>query len=102
MTERLGWLSRTVEKEVWIRRTPDGLLVFTATCPHEACIVQRAPDTPGFICLCHRSRFAPDGTVLDGPSLRGMDRLETRIEGGVVSAHLRKFRKQTREKVVLS
>jgi Rieske Fe-S protein len=106
VTERLGWLSRTVEKEVWITRTADALVVFSATCPHEACTVQsaapsRIPDT-AFVCLCHRSRFAFDGAVIEGPALRGLDTLEHRVEGGELLARYRKFSKQVREKVVLS
>jgi Rieske Fe-S protein len=103
VTERLGWLSRTVERLVWIHRPSEGeLRVWTATCPHEACFIHKDAETPGFICLCHRSQFDIDGRVLNGPALRGMDSLEHRIENGSLKARYRKFKKGLRVKEVVS
>jgi Rieske Fe-S protein len=103
VTERLGWLSRTVEKGVWLRRAPEGdLRVFSAACPHEACVIHKDVQSKGFICLCHRSRFDLDGRVLNGPALRGMDSLEHEVKGGALWVRYRKFKKQLRVKEVVS
>jgi Rieske Fe-S protein len=103
VTERLGWLSRSVEKSVWVHRSSESdLQVFTATCPHENCLVQKDANTSGFICLCHRSQFALDGAVLSGPALRGMDSLEHNVEKGVLWARFRKFKKGLKVKEVIS
>ncbi|HEX5000208.1 MAG TPA: Rieske (2Fe-2S) protein [Terriglobia bacterium] len=103
VTERLGWLERSVEKEIWMRRDGDGaVMVFSAACPHEACAVQKDANAPGFVCLCHHSHFGPDGALLDGPALRGLDTLEHRLENGVLWARYQKFKKQLRAKEVVS
>jgi nitrite reductase/ring-hydroxylating ferredoxin subunit len=103
VTERLGWLSRTVERSVWIRRPAEGdLRVWTSACPHEACVIHKDAGTPGFICLCHRSQFDIDGKVLNGPALRDMDSLEYSVESGSIRARYRKFKKGLRVKEVVS
>jgi Rieske Fe-S protein len=103
VTERIGWLSRTVEGKVWLHRLEDGdLRIWTATCPHEACFIHKDTQTAGFICLCHRSQFEITGRVINGPALRDMDALEYRIENGSIHARYRKFKKGLRVKEVVS
>lgn len=46
-----------------------GLLTPTVKrCPHLGCALQYNPQEHTWDCSCHGSRFAPDGTLLDGPA----------------------------------
>jgi len=43
-----------------------------AECTHLGCLVAEDEGSRGFVCPCHGSRYAPDGTVLQGPAPRAM------------------------------
>lgn len=75
---------------VWLVRNGDVVSAFSAVCPHLGCSVSR--DASGFACPCHASAFSSDGRRVAGPAPRDMDRLETRIEDGVVVVGFLKFR----------
>src|SRR5437667_8485469 len=55
-----------------------------------------------FICPCHLGVFAPDGKLLGGPPPRDMDRLETKVENGVLKTQYQFFRQLTRNKEELA
>src|SRR5690606_508450 len=52
--------------------------VLSPVCPHMKCIVQWNGMEKTWDCPCHGSRFRATGEVIEGPSLRGL----SRIEGG--------------------
>jgi len=56
------------------------ITAFTTTCPHLGCAVEFNPDASQFECPCHKSGFAPDGHQVFGPSRRGLDTLEVKLE----------------------
>ncbi len=93
----------TLEKNVelgaaWLERRGDKVIAWSTTCPHLGCAVDRAATGPGFYCPCHDSAFDADGHRLTGPSPRGLDTLETRVEDGFVHVNFRRFRQGTPEK----
>jgi glycine/D-amino acid oxidase-like deaminating enzyme/nitrite reductase/ring-hydroxylating ferredoxin subunit len=45
----------------------------SAVCPHLGCIVHWNSLEKSWDCPCHGSRFAPDGAVLNGPALGGLE-----------------------------
>ncbi len=53
---------------------------FTTTCPHLGCAVDFHADPGQYECPCHASAFAKDGKRLFGPSLRGLDPLEVKLD----------------------
>lgn len=66
-------------KRVAAFRAPSGQLkLFDPTCPHLRCIVRWNDAHKTFDCPCHGSRFDTDGNVLEGPSLSGLVRLDTK------------------------
>jgi Rieske Fe-S protein len=69
---------------VYLSRTGDDespkVIAFTTTCPHLGCAVEYDAAEKRFECPCHESGFAPDGTQLFGPSRRGLDPLEVKLE----------------------
>ena len=78
------WLVRTVE---------DGpIKAFSTVCPHLGCGVDFDDKTGKFNCPCHASAFDLDGRCLGGPSPRGLDQLETQVEGRDVLVRYQRFR----------
>ncbi|MEV8533396.1 FAD-dependent oxidoreductase [Streptomyces sp. NPDC051211] len=52
-----------------VHRDADGTLrAVSARCTHMGCLVAFNPAEQAWECPCHGSRFAPDGTVLEGPA----------------------------------
>jgi Rieske Fe-S protein len=70
---------------VIINRDPAGsLYVLSAECKHEGCTVGKLDymnDISILICPCHGSQYAVDGTVIHGPALSSLDKLEYRQQG---------------------
>lgn len=97
---RDAWtLERAVELgAVWLVRRADGVLAWSTTCPHLGCAVDKAATGSGFYCPCHDSAFDEEGRRLNGPSPRGLDALETRVEDGFVMVEFQRFRQGTPEK----
>lgn len=57
----------SVEHPVALFRDAEGVHAISTVCTHLGCIVKPAPGG-GFECPCHGSRFAADGSVLEGPA----------------------------------
>ena len=78
------WLVRAVE---------DGpIKAFSTVCPHLGCGIDFDDKAGKFNCPCHASAFDLDGRCLVGPSPRGLDELDTRVEGRDVLVRYQKFR----------
>jgi Rieske Fe-S protein len=57
-------------EQVAAYRAADGSLsLCSAKCTHMGCIVHWTPAERSWDCPCHRSRFATDGALLEGPAL---------------------------------
>jgi Rieske Fe-S protein len=88
---RLGWTGRSIDalepgdgallrhdgQTVAASRDPDGTLhAVSPVCTHLGCRVLWNVAERSWDCPCHGSRFAPDGSVLEGPATRPLlDRL---------------------------
>jgi cytochrome b6-f complex iron-sulfur subunit len=66
---------RMDEAHVWLAIVEGGLVAFTALCPKETCRVRWSVYNWRFECPCCGSKYQLDGTYIEGPSRRGMDRL---------------------------
>jgi menaquinol-cytochrome c reductase iron-sulfur subunit len=96
-----GWRKSVSEKVVYVTKDVQGQLrVLTAICPHLGCTVPWNKEKKEFMCPCHGARFAADGTRIGGPSLRGMDTLETSIQDGQLLARFQYFRQLVADKEV--
>lgn len=87
---------------VYLRRTaekPDHVAALHPVCPHLGCFVNARPDG-SFHCPCHDSAFSADGSIADprSPSPRGLDSLETKIEGGKVLVQFVNFETNKKDK----
>lgn len=54
------------------RSTAGELSVLSAICPHMKCLVHWNPADDTWDCPCHGSRFAVDGSVIEGPAYHGL------------------------------
>jgi menaquinol-cytochrome c reductase iron-sulfur subunit len=94
-----GWRKIVLEKPVYVSKDAQGqLIVLSAICTHLGCTVPWIEKENKFICPCHLGRFAADGKLLGGPPPRDMDRLATKIEGGVLKTQYQFFRQLVRDK----
>jgi quinol---cytochrome c reductase iron-sulfur subunit, bacillus type len=70
---------------VYLRRIgPQKVQALNVVCPHAGCFVDFMQDRNSYLCPCHNSTFAVDGTINDpkSPAARAMDELETSIRNG--------------------
>ncbi len=59
----------------WLVRTPDqGVLAIYKVCTHLGCLYKWTPSNNRFECPCHGSKFHKDGTYIEGPAPRSLDR----------------------------
>jgi menaquinol-cytochrome c reductase iron-sulfur subunit len=97
-----GWRKAVSEKAVYVTKDGQGQLrVLSSICPHLGCTVPWNKDKKEFVCPCHGATFAPDGTRVSGPSLRGMDALETSVQNGQLLVRFQYFRQLVSDKEVI-
>ncbi len=54
--------------------------VYSAHCTHMKCPLAYNAEEKSFDCPCHGSRFAMDGSVLNGPAPRPLKRRDVRAK----------------------
>ncbi|HWO33548.1 MAG TPA: Rieske (2Fe-2S) protein [Candidatus Acidoferrum sp.] len=97
-----GWRKAVSEKAVYVTKDNQGQLrVLTSICPHLGCTVPWNKEKKQFVCPCHGATFAADGTRVSGPSLRGMDPLETSVQDGQLLVRFQYFRQLVSDKEVI-
>jgi menaquinol-cytochrome c reductase iron-sulfur subunit len=94
-----GWRKMVSEKAVYITKDEhDQIRVLTSVCPHLGCTVPWNKEKNQFICPCHGGTFTKNGTRVSGPSLRGMDTLETSLQDGQLMVKFQYFRQLVADK----
>jgi Rieske Fe-S protein len=66
-------------------RAADGVVAYSAICPHAGCEVNGWIDEQKIIeCPCHNSRYNPreGAAIIDGPATRGLAALPLKIDDG--------------------
>jgi quinol---cytochrome c reductase iron-sulfur subunit, bacillus type len=97
-----GWRKAVSEKTVYVTKDGHGhLCVLSSICPHLGCTVPWVSDRKEFVCPCHGGTFAPDGSRISGPPLRGMDSLETVNRDGQLLVRFQYFRQLVADKEVV-
>jgi menaquinol-cytochrome c reductase iron-sulfur subunit len=97
-----GWRKAVSEKAVYITKDKRGeLCVLTSVCPHLGCTVTWNEQKNQFVCPCHGAIYAPDGARVSGPSLRGMDTLQTAVKDGQLEVRFQYFRQLVSDKEVI-
>ncbi len=73
------------QEPVFVVKTPGAkVLVLSAACPHVGCTLAFNKESDKFVCPCHKSTFALDGSRLAGPAPRGMVSAASEIVNGEV------------------
>lgn len=96
-----AWVSSRELRNVWLL-TEDGknFTVYSGVCTHLGCSYgfdtepnQFHPQRNVFHCPCHHAIFdLKTGAVLGGPAPRALDKLEVKVEKGIVYTKNRRFR----------
>ncbi len=63
----------------WISNTDRGVLALYNVCVHLGCLYGWQPVTNRFECPCHGSKYQKDGTYIEGPAPRSLDRFVIRF-----------------------
>jgi menaquinol-cytochrome c reductase iron-sulfur subunit len=97
-----GWRKTVSEKIVYISKDRrDQLCVLSSICPHLGCTVPWNKEKKQFICPCHGGTFSADGSRISGPSQRGMDTLETSVQGDQLLVRFQYFRQLVSDKEIV-
>lgn len=99
MRDAWNRLDQTKLGSVYVGKRSAGLTALSATCPHAGCGIDYDEGQKKFVCPCHNSTFALDGSRLSGPSPRDMDRLDVAVQGSTVFCQYQRFRLALKNKV---
>jgi len=58
----------------WFVNTGSGILALYVVCVHLGCLYKWVPSNNRFECPCHGSKYQKDGTYIEGPAPRSLDR----------------------------
>ncbi len=80
-----GWYRTESRNAAWIlTKDAQSYVIYDPRCTHLGCAYTWKPDRQQFFCPCHDGIFDIDGRVISGPPPRPLDRLEVKVEGGVI------------------
>jgi menaquinol-cytochrome c reductase iron-sulfur subunit len=77
-----GWKKMEEKTTTWVVKTPDKVVAFAPSCTHLGCAYHWDEEIQSFLCPCHNSVFALDGSVVSGPAPRPLDRFVSKTVGG--------------------
>lgn len=63
----------------WISNTEEGVIALYNVCVHLGCLYGWQPVTSRFECPCHGSKYQKNGTYIEGPAPRSLDRFVIRF-----------------------
>jgi cytochrome b6-f complex iron-sulfur subunit len=66
--------------KLWLSNTDAGVLALYKVCTHLGCLYNWNNQEVKFICPCHGSQFEKNGTYIQGPAPRSLDRFVMQIE----------------------
>ena len=71
---------------IYVHRKTDGSYVAVSTrCGHRGCQVE--PAAAKLVCPCHGSEYTFEGAILQGPTLRPLERYRVTVEGEAAVIH---------------
>ncbi len=81
--------------KVIVITSAEGVAVFSSTCPHMGCRINRAEGSE-LVCPCHGSRFNVRGEVVHGPAGRPLQPLRFELDRAGAVLHVTLNREQAR------
>ena len=77
-----GWKVTSEKQTAWVvKLSSQSVVAFGPQCTHLGCAYHWDEAKSEFICPCHNSVFAANGTVVSGPAPRPLDRYDVKIDG---------------------
>jgi menaquinol-cytochrome c reductase iron-sulfur subunit len=77
-----GWKINSQKSTAWVvKKSANSVVAFGPECTHLGCAYHWDTSTKDFVCPCHNSIFALDGTVVSGPAPRPLDRYDVKVDG---------------------
>lgn len=70
------------EGKYWLSNVNGKIVVLYNVCVHLGCLYQWQPVTGRFECPCHGSKYQKDGTYIEGPAPRSLDRMRITFASG--------------------
>ena len=70
------------EGRFWLINDVEGLSALHSSCTHLDCLFTWDTENAVFVCPCHGSEFARDGSLLKGPATRSLDRFPVSLVDG--------------------
>lgn len=70
------------EGKYWLVRTEQGYNILYKVCTHLGCLYKWEGTNKRFECPCHGSKFELDGTYIEGPAARDLDRYSVTVRDG--------------------
>jgi cytochrome b6-f complex iron-sulfur subunit len=67
------------EGRFWLSNVNGAIIALYDVCVHLGCRYAWQPAAGRFECPCHGSKYDKDGTYIEGPARRGLDRMEVRL-----------------------
>lgn len=71
--------ANVTSSRAWIANTETGVLALYNVCVHLGCLYGWQEVTGRFECPCHGSKYQKDGTYIEGPAPRSLDRFVIRF-----------------------
>jgi len=67
------------EGKIWITNSSEGIVALYKVCTHLGCLYKWVDANGRFECPCHGSKYEVDGTYIEGPAPRSLDRFAISI-----------------------
>lgn len=68
------------EGKIWLSNTDRGIVALYKVCTHLGCLYKWVDANGRFECPCHGSKYEVDGTYIEGPAPRSLDRFAMTIQ----------------------
>ena len=80
-----GWVGTNKRRSVYVTDKGDGnFVVYSRVCSHLGCLVRWDEAQDQFFCPCHGAVFDSAGNVVAGPPPRPMEKLQVKVEDGIL------------------
>jgi len=77
--------SLVTDNTIIINTAADGIIALSSICTHKGCAVEYDKANKDILCPCHRSEFAFDGSVLQGPATKPLPRYKVTRNGDTLT-----------------
>lgn len=104
LERRDAWETTSAQTSVYVLPSTknEQFNILSTICPHLGCVVRWVETDDQFMCPCHGGKFTARGELISGPPPRSMDKLECRVESGVLQVRYQYFRQNVPNKEIVA